>query len=354
MNVIKIKNDPKYLYYKYEGFWRKDPNPNHKDNLRDFNNNPFPFPKENDKPWDGQEQFLKKLLVINKLTILVIYDLKKKDYENCRLCGEFNVYTKGFMLKNMNWNNTLPHYITVHNLKPTTEFINFVTNYVLPTNIQYDYLPKKIYTFNRFQIDTLDMLLNWDNKHVITGLIEFTKHGPDSISIDLVKDRDTLIRDEEISSIRQYNLADYEYMFYVHPAKQKLLDFPSVLELSTFLVNYNDYVIQGMLVNTMEGMYHFMVSTDKPYISITQKSYHKINEILENTRAKLTKKYGKFDQETFHSKIAKEISHIESLQKIFKKHDIKFEYLPRIKKDKKWINQLVKTTAKVKVPVFTI
>jgi hypothetical protein len=96
---------------KLEGYWWSK----HEKNLN------FPKPIAQEEPWKGQLEFLSKLIKLENELNQNLY----RGMSTCRVChcwngnGEFNH-------KGWRWPEGLRHYIEVHNVKPSSDFINMV------------------------------------------------------------------------------------------------------------------------------------------------------------------------------------------------------------------------------------
>ena len=134
MNIIK-KDD---ILYFYESYWRN----NKKDDDNDSFGKLFPYPEENIKKWSGQDQFLEQL--INKEKNIKLSETNRN--KNCLLCNKKNINKGRYYDSEFVWEDGLKHYIEIHNIKPTDEFIEFIYLYKPITNK--NELNKRIIKFN--------------------------------------------------------------------------------------------------------------------------------------------------------------------------------------------------------------
>ena len=126
------------ILYFYESYWRN----NKKENDRDSFGKLFPFPKENIKKWSGQDQFLEQLKNKEKN-----YKLNESNRnKNCLLCNKKNINNGKYNDNEFIWEDGLKHYIEIHNIKPTDDFIEFIYLYNPITNK--NQLNKRIIKFN--------------------------------------------------------------------------------------------------------------------------------------------------------------------------------------------------------------
>ena len=95
---------------KREGFWWSKNEPD------------LPKPKEREKPWKGRRDFLAHLRRVQAKTRVARY----KGWSTCRICGQKNGSTE-YKCNGWVWPDGLYHYIEEHNVKPSDDFIAFVT-----------------------------------------------------------------------------------------------------------------------------------------------------------------------------------------------------------------------------------
>jgi hypothetical protein len=109
---------------KYEGFWRSAQVPKDK-----YDREPWPI--SHDQPWEGKEEFLKKLRAKQKTCSTNAYD----GWSTCRLLGQdgckkgengSNDYVAKSGTVEITWPEGYEHYIQVHNVIPSKEFYNFI------------------------------------------------------------------------------------------------------------------------------------------------------------------------------------------------------------------------------------
>lgn len=94
-----------------EGFWRSESEPN------------LPMPIHSDISWTNKFRFLYYLHGLEEVATFVIY----KGVSPCRCCGHM-IGNREFTHKGFVWPQGLSHYIEVHNVKPSKEFMEFVIN----------------------------------------------------------------------------------------------------------------------------------------------------------------------------------------------------------------------------------
>ena len=118
MNTIKKNNK----IYKFEFFLRDKENP--LGTIKDYNNNYFQWPKEG-KLWDKNNIFLKKLVYFQKIKKKIKH--KKKNIQNCILCDKKNINDNYYISNDILWEDSLYHYIKEHKIKPSNEFIDYIS-----------------------------------------------------------------------------------------------------------------------------------------------------------------------------------------------------------------------------------
>jgi len=95
---------------KYEGFWR----------AKAEEQSELPWPIEH-PTWDNRNRFLKALQDKEEIA-------KKIDYRGfsiCRLCGVRNG-SQSLRLREWEWPSGFRHYVEMHQVRPTEEFLNFI------------------------------------------------------------------------------------------------------------------------------------------------------------------------------------------------------------------------------------
>ncbi len=95
---------------KREGFWWSKREPD------------LPKPKEREKPWKGQREFLALLQQVQAKTRAAHY----RGWSTCRICGQKNGSTE-YKRNGWVWPGGFYHYVKDHNVKPSDAFITFVT-----------------------------------------------------------------------------------------------------------------------------------------------------------------------------------------------------------------------------------
>lgn len=361
MNVNK-KND---IEYKLEKFWRNDKY------KRDDNNVLYPEPKEGTH-WAGQEQFVDRLEIIQQYVIQRNMFKQYEHKKDCRLCDKKNITTGRFQLNRVVWEDGLKHYINVHNVKPTDDFIDFIYKFTLKDNKEIMRIKGNKYTKNdvtyiklhRNQFMILDALLRHggyskryieDNKGIYrysehAGLLDFNRFGIEKI---IVSGNTTRVDrgDDEIYLPR--NIPDafsYEYIFHTHPPTPKpggrakdgiLYEFPSIGDIFHFIDHYNEGSTTGSLVLTSEGLYNIRSNrVDNKEIKVNEdrmfEEYMSIWRIVQNESIK---KYGiNFNTYEFYSTISQNLTPINKLNKILNKYDIHIDFYPRVRDSKNnWI-----------------
>lgn len=92
-----------------EGFWYSD---YEKD---------LPMPIAYKNPWNGQKEFLEKLIVLE----IIADSIGMRGFSRCRICGDINGSIE-YSLLDWTWPAGFRHYVEVHNVKPSDAFIEFV------------------------------------------------------------------------------------------------------------------------------------------------------------------------------------------------------------------------------------
>ena len=388
MNVIKINNKA----YKYESFWR----PSYRKKIYDYYNVLLSYPKEGTE-WQNRESFLEKLVDVQKSIIRSnnFIDYKREDYRDCLLCHKKNI-TKGvFQINKIRWEEGLTHYIDVHKIKPSGEFIDFIFGYMIDItqsriNLKVGKFNSKIVINNgkkylkmdRNQILILDALMKHgsyrkyidnNNKNIYrysehAGLLDFNDTGLERI---IVKGDTKRVNpgDNDIFLPEDFNPdeLDFEYIFHTHPptdgiggrAKDGILyEFPSVGDMLYFVDIHNETKVQGSIVIAPEGMYiirNAKKGTNKINIDFN-KFFRTAGQKLFTVEEDAIKKYGiDFTINEFYSKIAQDRTYINQFNKFLNKHGLNIEYYPRIKDSKgSWIIDTIYLPIYVVEPDYNI
>jgi hypothetical protein len=367
MNIIK-KDD---ILYFYESYWRLLKNDN---SDRDSFGKLFPYPQGNIKKWSGQDQFLEQLS--NKEKNIKLLETNRN--KNCLLCNKKNINKGKYNDAEFIWEDGLKHYIEIHNIKPTDEFIEFVYLYKLITNK--NQLNKRIIKFDsdiyvvhdiqhikitRNQIMIMDALMRHggytkkyiDKKHKSifrysehSGLLDFNKNGLDKIIISGKTERVDR-GDEEIYLPKNIPDAfDYEYIFHTHPPTPKpggradvgiLYDFPSISDIFHFIDHFNEGMTQGSLVLASEGMYNIRKKKfDRKKIKIDEDGmFIELQNLYPDIQEEAINKYGiEFNTKYFYEEISQNDLYINKINHVLNKYNIHIDYFPRSKDETgKWI-----------------
>ena len=366
MNIIK-KDD---ILYFYESYWR-DNKKNEDD--RDSFGRPFPYPEENKNMWSGQQQFIEQLK--NKEDQLKLIDTNR--IKDCLICHKKNVNKGKFIDAEFVWEDGLKHYIEVHNIKPSDEFIEFVYTHNIKNDktsvnriVKFDsdvYIVHNVrhLKITRNQIMIMDALMThggYTKKYIDkkkknvfrysehSGLLDFNKNGLDKIIISGKTERVDR-GDEEIYLPKNIpDAIDYEYMFHTHPPTPKaggradegiLYDFPSISDIFHFMDHFNKGITQGSLVLSSEGMYNIRKKTfDRKKIKIDEdRMYGELQDLYPEIQEEAINEYGTdFNAEYFYKEISQNQKYINKINKTLNKYNIQIDYYPRSKDSLgKWI-----------------
>ena len=111
MNIFKHLFEPTPKGPRREGFWYSN----------DSENRHFPKPVPHERSMGGQKTFLSKMEGVESRCDVRHY----KGWSECRLCGE-RVGSREYRHKGWVWPEGFRHYILVHNVRPSAEFVNFM------------------------------------------------------------------------------------------------------------------------------------------------------------------------------------------------------------------------------------
>lgn len=369
MNRLKFNNK---IYF-YESFWR----PSKNILIYDYDNLPLPYPssKHIDLSWYNKDVFLDALVRLQNSLSLISFPPSK--FKNCLLCNKKNVSTGLFSSNNIRWSNDLYHYISVHNIKPSNKFIEYVFNFnstkritSIKKKISTNFIKKydKIFLkFHRNQILILDSLLKagGSNSYVLDndssdiqykfsehfGMLDFNHSGLEHIIISANTNRIDDDDDDIFLPNDPDTLSDFEYYFHTHPPSPTInsraldgiiYEFHSISDIFHFIDNYNNTNgnIQGSIVIASEGMYILRkLNFDGKIISFDEdKFYKKIRRLYNNIQDSALSLYGSdFSLSTFYNDIAQNKSFINKLNIFLNEYSLHIDYYPRIKDKNKWI-----------------
>jgi len=376
-NTIKISN----RIFKYESFWGNPEN-----ETRDYHNNIFPIPENRINPeWYMRSLFVEKLRKVENYLLLNKKFIKytQTEHKECMICKK-NVGTGLFTVNNIRWENSLMHYVTVHDVKPSDPFIDIIFRldnnpYIIAVakskkikGITIAKHNKMYLKLHKNQIFIMDALMEHGSSRIYehknkalkysehAGLLDFTTNGLEKILV--YANTDIISKgDDEIFFPNTLNDAyDYEYIFHTHPATHSyggrakygvLYELPSINDLFHFMDHYNEGKTQGSIIIAPEGMYIIRKNVqDNKKININENEFfNKIKHILVSVQQKAIAKHGKeMSKEFFLNEVAKDFTSINAINKVLHNYELHIDYFPRIKEDGIWIIDTIY------IPVYTI
>ena len=279
MNTIKFGDK----VYKYEGFWRD----NYDKKEYDSEDKELPYPEHQIKQkLQNVESFLNKLESVEDFLREKEKFTKYEKPKRCLLCHQKNITTGLFSSNNIRWEDGLKHYINVHNIKPTEDFVDFIYRFGNSKKREISRIKgvkvtksgKKYLKLERNQILIMDALMKHGGYKIYkdkrkndvfrysehAGLLDFNNHGLEKI---IVSGNTTRVDAGDNDIYLPKDLADiydYEYIFHTHPPTPKpggrvelgiMYEFPSIGDLFHFKGVYNEGNTQGSIVIAPEGMY---------------------------------------------------------------------------------------------------
>ena len=362
-----IENDKEY---KLEKIWKT----NKSDKTYDAKGIKFPYPKENEGFWPEKKNILEILANIEKMlqdkNRIIHYDKNK----NCLLCNKKNVASAKYKFSNIMWENSLYHYIDVHNIEPSIQFKKFIFNIniknkkkkklnnesdsskiILSRVIKEE---KEYVMIERNQLLILDALMihgGYEKKYVDleNNFSRYSEHAGfldfegNSLSKIIVSGKTNRIDegDEEIYlPMGLDEMFEYEYIFHTHPPTPKpggraddgiLYEMPSINDIFHFIDHHNEGNVIGSLVVTAEGLYNIRKANNNINdIKIDEDDmYKKYQRTFNKIQKDAIDEYGtKFTNNTFYSVIAQNASFITKMNSTLNQFDIHIDYYPR-KKD---------------------
>jgi hypothetical protein len=376
MNTVKKNN----IEYKFEGNWLE----NKSDTTKDDKGVPLKFPEARDKPWPNQQLFVMKLTNVQEYLTEKNKFYKYKEPKDCLLCNEKNITVGLFKLNKILWEDGLIHYINIHNIKLSNDFLDYIYTFKSNNKKKLLRLEGELYTkdsltfikVDRNQIMIMDALMRhggYTKKYIDpknpsiyrysehSGLIDFNSSGVDKIIISGRTNRIDKGDDEIYLPKNIPEAFDYEYIFHTHPPTPKpggrapqgiLYEIPSISDIFHFLDHYNKGETQGSIIVAPEGLYiirAFDIATDLIKID-EDKFYKEIKKTYYDVQKRGIKLYGQeFTNEYFYSTISQDTEFIVEINKVLNKNELHIEYYPRLKDDNgKWIID------SIYLPVFVI
>jgi hypothetical protein len=97
---------------KYEGYWRRS--------LDEVGDLPWPYPEVS---WKGRREFLNILEQAEKMAERIAF----RGFSVCRICVTQNG-SDAFRLEHWEWPSGFRHYVEYHDVRPSSEFIQFILN----------------------------------------------------------------------------------------------------------------------------------------------------------------------------------------------------------------------------------
>lgn len=318
--------------------------------------------------WYDRDIFISKLKELEKIA----KSKKSKEPTNCQYNDGF-ITSKIYYIGDTFWDDSIVHYVTKHDAKPSNEFIDFVFRFNTAKRprkriigklngelvVKYD---KTFMKLDRNQILIMDALLEhgsykiykYKNKKEYKysehyGLLDFDNHG---LNHFLISGKTTLIDENDNDIFLPKNMKeanDYEYMFHTHPPTPTpgarvvigiLYEYPSVSDMLHYIDHYNSGRTQGSIVIAPEGMYiiHKLDFDDKKIVIDEDMMVNAYDRITRKNQHDAIKKYTiNITQDIFYNDIAQETKYITAINKALKPFDLHIQYYPRIKEDNKWI-----------------
>lgn len=354
---------------KIEGYWNDS-------SKVDINQNPYKMPVKSAENWAGRDIFIAKLKKIEKLLSLKNQFIKEDTKNKC-LIDSLHELNQGFyQLDKIRWAGSLLHYIEIHKVKPSDEFINFISGFqprltgelnihriitndkIISGDIQY-------LKIERNQMEVMDALMihgGYDKKYVDkknlnkfrfsehAGLLDFDFKGLDRLLVSMKVNRVDKTDDEIFQPSNMKESTDYEYIFHTHPptpipgARVKysiLYEFPSIPDIFFFISHFNSGITQGSIVITPEGVYNIRcLDFHEKKLSIDENVlYRSLQRIFGKVQDAAIHKYGtNITEKVFYEEVAQNVTYINSVNKVLNKFSLTIDYFPRIKtKNNRWV-----------------
>lgn len=366
-NIVVIKNKE----YNLEKVWK----PSVSSKKVDVNNKSFPFPSQGTE-WGDKIQFINKLLYVEEILNRLSKWTRYKTPNNCLLCGKQGVSTKRYIYKNVIWEDGLSHYISVHNIEPSSAFktfiygnkidqrlINRLNRGLKGTKIKKD---NNIYIkIEKNQLLILDALMThggYNEKYFYdtennfkfsehAGMLDF--EGDKLMKIIIMCDTQRIDDDDSdiyLPGDNLFEMKNYEYIFHTHPPTPIpggrvnggiLYEFPSFGDICHFVENHNAGNVIGSLVVASEGLYNIRCIDPKiKRINLDEDAlYNAFLNVFDDVQTRAIKKHGKnFTSNYFFEHIAQDYSFIKDFNKLLNGYKLHIDFYARKKNTKNnWI-----------------
>lgn len=349
MNIL-LFNDKKYFFESYWSKYKKK---------KDSEGNLFPEISDRVLSWN-KGSFIKKLKLVEKTSKKELYE-ENSIHNKCFLCSyreKCCVYTAN----NTKWESILKHYIMIHSVRPSAEFMDFIFRYDVPPQNSLNRNSKNsrqtgrnIYLkIKKNQINILDALMEHggnqyyhdkSNKKIFrysehAGILHFDKTNLNKIIVfgntSRVDDADT---DIYLPENNQETL-QYEYFFHTHPPTPSpggrwksgiLYEFPSISDIFHYIDHNNYGKAKGSIVIAAEGMYIIRKYEDKiKKIKINEDElYETFIDLAEECQEDAIKKYTPFTTKKFYKVIGQDLSYINKINTLLKNYNLWVDFFPR-------------------------
>lgn len=371
--------------YKLEKLWRS----NKSNNTKDSKGSSFPYPKENSNYWPDKQNILDRL---DGLETYLKTKIKSSHYDHpydCLICGERDVTTRRYVLRDMVWEDGLSHYINVHNIEPSIQFKQFILNKDITKKITGLYRSKYVDTnlgigiptrkdqmlakkqeivlsrviknnkeyvmIERNQLLILDALMihgGYTKRYIDTkeafsrysehaGFLDFEQNLLSKIIVSGKTNRVDEGDEEIYLPMGMDDMFNYEYIFHTHPPTPKpggrasdgiLYEFPSIGDIYHFIDHHNDGNVIGSLVVAAEGLYNIRTSSSLTnHVKIDEDLLYKRYQIFFNKVQKeaIIEHGSKFTTDEFYKTIAQDASYINKMNTMLNDFGIHIDYYPR-------------------------
>jgi hypothetical protein len=353
MNVVLDDN----VNYLYESYWSEY------GDKKDLGGKEFPSVFKA-IPFKKSDEFVKKLEDVEKISKVVDVASRK-----CLLCS--HVDNKIYNLNNIKWESMLKHYVVVHKIKPSNEFIEYVFRYDLGSDMKRTRGRKKKKNYlkiNKNQMNILDALMNHGGSQYYqdktdakvfrysehAGLLHFDNQKLSKIIVFTNTNRvDEYDTDIYLPGENEETL-NYEFFYHTHPPTPTpggrydagiLYEFPSMSDIFHYIDHNNYGKAKGSIIVTAEGLYIIRkYDRSKKKIKINEDElFQRYSKLLDKCQMEAIDKYVPFDSKKFYKVIAQDKSYIGRINYLLRQYNLWVDFYNRVKDGKgNWFIDTIK------------
>ena len=318
-----------------------------------------------DNPWSYKHEFLKYY----KTYIKEIKTTLKNEIEKCPFCDfvdkEKLIYYNIGKVYNFCWGSLTYHMIKKHNFEPKNKFIKFILSlspksfFKLGVNdlVLFEGLMNAGGLSQKFKYNVKRKIVRGKEEKITKKRTYIYSEYSGYFDIEC-KNKICDVKNIEISNYRRAEpdiymvnfffdrLENKKYVFHTHPptptaggrikTEMIVYEFPSMQDITSFLVIGNETEIEAELIFAPEGIYVLSIYDIKKGIDKTQFDHSRkylaiLNEAYDEYKNIKT-------EEEFYNTVIYDFKYAKKLNELIKKYNLKLSYFPKEKtENNKWI-----------------